>query len=468
MTNGWAAMTPAGPISRRGVLGLAAAATGAILLPTVAARAATQHVVVIGAGMAGLTAARRLHDAGVQVTVVEARPRIGGRILTSRVWSDLPVDLGASWIHGVKGNPLTRLARRAGAQTVRTSYGSSVAYDHHGDRLSDADERRLAYWRRRIFRLIRRHQDDARDRSLWDTVSRGIDWRSLPTRDQRLARFVLTSYIEMEYAGGLRRTSTYWYDDDAAVRGPDVLFPEGYDALTDFQARGLSIRLGEPVQSVARHAGRIAVTTTRGVVMADRVVVTLPLGVLQSGQPDLSDVLGEPHRRAIEALGMGVLDKLVLRFPQIFWDRRRDWIEFVPATGSEWAEWVDLTASTGAPALMGFNAAGTARRVERLSDRAVVQRAMTVLRTIYGEDIPAPRDAQVTRWAHDPFSLGSYSFNAVGSRPQMRTDLARPASGSRVFLAGEATDRHHFGTVTGAYLSGARAARQVLRTLPHH
>lgn len=453
--------TPGAAISRRGLLGLTAAAAGAMMLPTSPARAAREHVVVIGAGMAGLTAARRLHDAGMTVTVLEARDRVGGRILTSRSWPDLPVDLGASWIHGITGNPLTRLAERADAATVRTDYSSYVTYNHRGDRLGRADERRLEYWRRRIFRLIRRHQHDARDRSIWDTVSRGIDWNSLSPRDQRLARFVLTSYVEMEYAGGLRRTSTYWYDDDAAVRGPDVLFPDGYDALTDYQARGLTIRLGDPVQQVTRAPGGVSITTTRGTLVADRLIVTLPLGVLQSGTPDLTEVLDDRHLEAIEALGMGVLDKAVLRFPRVFWDARRDWIEFIPARGTEWAEWVDLTASTGAPALMGFNAAGTARRVERLSDRVVVQRAMSVLRTIYGADIPTPADVQVTRWAQDPYALGSYSFNALGSRPQMRVDLSRPAADGRVFLAGEATDRKHFGTVTGAYLSGVRAARQV-------
>lgn len=110
---------------------------------------------------------------------------------------------------------------------------------------------------------------------------------------------------------------------------------------------------------------------------------------------------------------------------------------------------------------MGFNAADFGREIEAWTDAAIVGSAMQTLRRIFGRHIPEPLDVQITRWAADPFAYGSYSFNALGSTPSMRDDLARSV-GRRLFFAGEATERRYFGTVHGAYLSGLRAAQEVM------
>ncbi|MFM8394870.1 MAG: FAD-dependent oxidoreductase, partial [Acidobacteriota bacterium] len=94
-------------------------------------------------------------------------------------------------------------------------------------------------------------------------------------------------------------------------------------------------------------------------------------------------------------------------------------------------------------------------------DTEIVGSAMATLRIMFGENIPDPVDYQITRWASDPYAMGSYSFNAVGSVPLMRTELARSVS-NRLFFAGEASDRSYFGTAHGAYLSGLRAAGEVM------
>jgi len=114
------------------------------------------------------------------------------------------------------------------------------------------------------------------------------------------------------------------------------------------------------------------------------------------------------------------------------------------------------------PILLGFNAADRGRAIEAWSDEQIVASAMQTLRTIYGVSIPEPIDYQITRWATDPFSLGSYSYNPVGAVPRMRRELAAPL-GKSVFFAGEASNEDYFGTAHGAYLSGLRAAKEILK-----
>ena len=121
----------------------------------------------------------------------------------------------------------------------------------------------------------------------------------------------------------------------------------------------------------------------------------------------------------------------------------------------------ELPTSSQATILLGFNSADRARELESWSDQEIVADAMETLRNIFGEDVPAPIDYQITRWGKDPFSLGSYSFNALGSTPDMRRVLAEPL-GIKVFFAGEATERDYFGTAHGAYLSGLCAAKKIV------
>jgi monoamine oxidase len=150
-----------------------------------------------------------------------------------------------------------------------------------------------------------------------------------------------------------------------------------------------------------------------------------------------------------------------LRFDEVFWDADVDWIEYIPDGGEAWVEWVSFARPTGQPILLAFAAADLGRKVDTWTDAQVLSSAMTALRTMYGRDLPDPTSWQITRWGADPLAGGSYSFNALGSHPRMREALAAPIDG-RLYFAGEATERDWFGTVHGAYLSGQRAAREIL------
>lgn len=231
--------------------------------------------------------------------------------------------------------------------------------------------------------------------------------------------------------------------------------------ITDFLARGIDVRFSQVVKEVHWQQPHVRVVTHTSEFVADNVVVTLPLGVLQRNTVQFTPALPNQMRNAIAKLGMGVLNKCYLRFPRAFWPQDVDWLEYVPAQHGEWTEWVSFQRVAQVPILLGFNAADRGRDIEALTNEQTVESAMNTLRTIFGADLPQVTDFQITRWASDPFAGGSYSYNAVGSTPEMRTALAKPLN-RQVFFAGEATSKTFFGTAHGAYLSGLRAAKEVL------
>jgi monoamine oxidase len=206
----------------------------------------------------------------------------------------------------------------------------------------------------------------------------------------------------------------------------------------------------------------VQVITANTKFSADQVVVTLPLGVLQAEHVRFTPALPRDKQAAITQLGMGVLNKCYLRFPSVFWPTDVDWLEHVSATPGVWTEWVSFARATNMPVLLGFNAADQGREIEAWSDQTIVASAMGTLRAIYGTGIPQPTAWQITRWASDPFSLGSYSYNPLGTQGNTRQLLAGPVQ-QKLFFAGEAAEPDYFGTAHGAYLSGLRAAREILK-----
>jgi monoamine oxidase len=239
------------------------------------------------------------------------------------------------------------------------------------------------------------------------------------------------------------------------------MVPAGLDRLVRHLAQGIEIRLGQVVKQIQNHPNRVTVTTANGTVIeAQTLCCTVPLGVLKHGGIRFDPHLPAAKAQAIERLGMGVLNKIVLLFPKRFWDDTT-WIRNNGPDAGLWPEWVDLTSLIGRPGLMGFTAANRARELERQPDRDVLVSALGQLNRCYPERvIPDPSDVLLTRWGEDPFSFGSYSYPAVGSTPAMREELAR--RWNRMAFAGEAVSTSFPATLQGAYLSGIQAANELL------
>ena len=426
--------------------------------------AKNRTALVIGAGISGLAAAKALQAKGLEVTVLEARDRIGGRVWTSTKWADVPVDMGASWIHGMTGNPMTALAHKINAKIIPTNYESSITYDTDGRPLAGQKAKKLDSIRKQLIAAIQRVQDTDDDLSLLQVAESLKLSDAQTTETKAYLNFVLNGTFEHEFAGSSYDLSAQWFDNGEAFPGDDALFANGYHVIADHLAEGLTIELEQAVEGIHRDPSSVRVTTQDKEYVANLALVTVPLGVLKKGVIAFEPELSASKQRAIQALGMGVLNKCYLKFPHAFWPTDVDWLEYISEHHGEWTEWVSFMRTVNQPVLLGFNAAKRGKEIEALSDQAIVASAMATLQILYGSNIPAPIDYQITRWAADRYSYGSYSFDPVGSSPASRAALAKP-EGKTLFFAGEATNTAYSSTVHGAYLSGLRAANEMLRTL---
>ena len=382
------------------------------------ARAGAQgeRVVVIGAGMSGLSAARELRRRGYEVTVLEARQRIGGRVWTDRSLG-VPIDMGASWIQGTDGNPLTRLARENGVDVHPTSIENVQLFAPDGEAVPD---QMLVEVVMEFEELGEALEEVAESIDSDISVAEGIE---LLLADEELSAeeeialswlasvsLVLTSGAEPE------EHSLVYADAGKSFGGGDVLFPGGYDQLVHAVASGTEVRTGHVVRHVDYSGSTVRVGTNRGTVEADRVVVTLPLGVLRAGAVEFTPELPEAKRGAISRLRMGLLNKVVLRFPTAFWPEDRDFIAYASETHGEFPVFMNANRFSGEPVLVAFVGGDYARALEDEDTETVAERAYQVLSQIAGS-IPEPTGASVSRWASEEFTRGSYSYLPVGSSP---------------------------------------------------
>lgn len=427
--------------------------------------------VIVGAGVAGLTAARLLQDAGRTVVVLEARDRIGGRVHTDR--TDGIVDLGASWIHGVDGSPVAAAAEAFGMRTVEFTVGGfqvdSRPIAYHGP-----DGRPLSAEETRAFaadvhavdavlpEVIAASRPTASYRDVTDEILSRQGWSA--ERTQRVREY-LEHRAEEQYGAWIEDLAAHGLDDDA-IEGDEVVFPDGYGVLPERLAEGLDIRLEHLVTRVDWSDDGVWVRTSHGDFSGDTTVITVPVGVLQAGTMEVVPPLPPVNAEALGRLRMNAFEKVFLRFPTRFWE---EGVYALRQQGPEarwWHSWYDLTALHDEPLLLTFAAGPAAAATRDWSDTEVQASIMAQLRRLYGDGIPDPVGMRRTAWQDDPFTHGSYAYMTVGSTTADHDDLATPVGGV-LHIAGEATWTDDPATVPAALFSGHRAAERILgRAVP--
>lgn len=398
--------------------------------------------VVIGAGAAGIAAARRLFDSGADVSLLEASGRIGGRAHTVRVGREA-LDLGCAWLHSADRNPWTRIALAEGFQIDRTLAHWREQWQDLGFPPADQEAYHEAY---RRFSERATAYAGGPDRPLGDFIEPDNPWRPLIdavsgyANGANLGAVSLHDWAAYEHAAG---------DDNWRLA-------EGYGTLIAAHGKGLPVRLDSPVSLIDHRGSRLRLVTPHGVVEADRVIVAVPTPIIADG--DLAfDPPIDAKRDAAAALPLGLADKIFLGIRGDDYPRNAHLIgnPRVACTASYQVGYL------GRPVVEAFFGGDCAEAMERESDRGAADFAIGELARLLGNDWrlrlqPLAR----TRWRAEPFIRGSYSHARVGQAGQRRM-LAAPHD-DRIFFAGEACSPTDFSTAHGAYETGILAAEEAL------
>ncbi|KAK7333691.1 hypothetical protein VNO80_30468 [Phaseolus coccineus] len=425
-------------------------------------------VIVVGGGMAGVAAARALHDASFQVVLLESRDRIGGRIHTDYSFG-FPVDLGASWLHGVsKENPLASVIGRLGLPLYRTSGDNSVLYDHDLESyaLFDTDgnqvPQELVTKVGGIFETILEETNKIREEFSEDmSVFRGLSIvldRKPELRLEGLAHKVLQWYLcRMEgwFAADSDTISLKEWDQEVLLPGGHGLMVRGYLPVINTLAKGLDIRLGHRVTKVIRRYNGVKVTVENGkTFFADAAIIAVPLGVLKAKRIQFEPKLPDWKEAAIADLGIGLENKIILHFENVFWPNV-EFLGVVSDTSYGCSYFLNLHKAAGHPVLVYMPSGRLAKDIEKMSDEAAANFAFMQLQKIL-PDASSPIHHLVSRWGSDINSLGSYSYDAVGKPHELFERLRVPVD--NLFFAGEATSMSYPGSVHGAFSTGMMAA----------
>jgi len=419
-------------------------------------RAAEKSVLVIGAGISGLAAARELRDIGFNVKVLEGRDRVGGRLRANRELG-VAFDEGASWIHGVRRNPITELAAQAGMNSFYTNDESIASYDLGGVKRSTADYLQAEEAFYEVFESL--HEQGSPDKSFAQLFAE----RYPQYANNRLWKFFLSTYIAFD-TGDLDLLSSKLYYEGEEFGGDEEIATNGYDTIAKHLAEGLDVLLEQRVTKIDYSQIPVVVTHNGVESPSDFVVLTVPLGVLKSGDISFEPALPDWKRTAIEKIGMNCVNKFLLVWDEAFWDDVQ-YISYTPEEPDQYNYFVNVKKfHPTVNALMTFAYAERARETENQTDAQVLADIMAHLRDMFGPTTPEPSRMLRTRWLSDPFSYGGYSFTAVGSSMSQFDDLARSLD-DRLFFAGEHTHREYFSTAHGAYLSGAREAEKIIQQI---
>lgn len=453
-------------LSRREFLRLSAASAATILMSGPSWRRQERddanrqyRICVVGAGIAGLAAAASLRALGFSVTVLEARSRFGGRIHTDMSLGG-PVDAGAWRLPTVKSHRLLVLAQ-LGKMAMKTAASTPRVLAYNGRRLS-ADEHaalNLAY-NKMLTALLKRRVAQDTDISLQTAAATYLSGASLGASVKSCLEWRLAFDTETTYGTDPANLSfAAWVGPPKKSEG-EIMLPGGMAQLVQRLSEGVQIANDTTVRRIDYDKAGVRVTTDREMQSFDRVIVTVPIGVLKKGAIVFRPALPPEKRSAIERIGVNPGIRIALRFDKPFWDAESRVIAALKdVTSGQVACW-NYQVLTGDSILVAACSGPFARSLETAGPDKAVAFAMEGLRAVFGRLISDPIRTFVTHWNADPYSLGASATIPVGATADDCAALAEPIQ-DRLYFAGDAASDQYTGTALGAYTSGMQAAGRI-------
>ncbi|CAA2969502.1 lysine-specific histone demethylase 1 homolog 1 [Olea europaea subsp. europaea] len=440
-------------------------------------------VIVIGAGLSGLAAARQLIFLGFKVVVLEGRARPGGRVRTKKMTGGdsktlAAADLGGSVLTGINGNPLGVLVRQLGFPLHKVRDICPLYLPNGRMVNSDVDSKVEVSFNELLDKVCKLRQGIMEEvKSVDVSLGTALEaFRSVyKVAEDSMERMLLDWHLaNLEYANATLMSNlsmAFWDQDDPYEMGGDHCFiPGGNERLVRALAEDLPIFSDRPVDRVIYGNDGVLVHAGGQEYRGDMVLCTVPLGVLKRGVIQFVPELPQRKQDAIERLGFGLLNKVAILFPYDFWGGEIDTFGHLteePNMRGEFFLFYSYSSVAGGPLLVALVAGEAAVKFENMSPVESVSRVLEILKGIFspkGIAVPDPLQAVCTRWGQDQFSYGSYSYVAIGASGDDYDILAESVA-DRVFFAGEATNKQYPATMHGAFLSGMREAAHINRVV---
>jgi monoamine oxidase len=401
------------------------------------------EVVIVGGGAAGVAAAKHLHRASVNCLLVEARPRLGGRAYTVVDPSGFTLDLGCGWLHSADRNPWVRVAEDDGVALDKTLPPWQRRTLETG--FSRAEQNDFQNAMAEFFARLEQAAQGDKDVAAATLLEPGNRWNGLINS--------VGTYIS---GGDLDRLSVKDFDryEDSGV---NYRVFKGYGALIADYGADIPQMRDCPVRGIDHRGQRLRIETDKGVITADRTIVTVPSAVLAAEAITFAPALPDKIAAA-RGLPLGLADKLFLSLEGA--EEFEKETRLFGRTDRNGTGGYHLRPF-GRPLIEAYFAGGLAAELEAGGDHAFFDYAVSELVGLFGSDFSRRlKPIQTHRWANDPYALGSYSFALPGFADYRQT-LTAPVD-NRLFFAGEACSAHDFSTAHGGYFTGVAVAEQVI------
>lgn len=445
---------------------LACVALAGLIFQPVQAKVSTSKelpIIVIGAGTAGLSAAQKLQQSHKNVLVLEAKDRIGGRI-HSDTQDHVTMDLGASWIHGIDGNPIWDIAQKNKIKT--TIFDEDVeAFTFFHPQGKPFTEQENIQFSQYVEQVEEKLAQTKTQHSAQLEITQILN--ELECSDQiKQKLFEFFEYLAKDpFATSLDRLSSQYPKYEGYFAGHEMIFPEGYSQIINTLATSLPIQTNTTIQSIELKKGYVKLTDQNHKhYYASKVIVTVPLGILKKNKINFKPDLPTPYLHAIQDIGFGSFNKVFLEFKQPI---QLEHLRQNPTIGGyyqyngQWWNIIDLTTVYHKPIYLMLFGGKDGNWVDQSSDDTIWHTIHASLKANFKNTPDQPQKMVVTRWGNDPQSYGSFSFPDLNYSPQLIQTLNTPIH-HQLYFAGEHCSVEYAGTVHGAYISGQQTADRIL------